>query len=423
MWIGLDDTDSRRGMCTTFLVRRVLEALPEVNPVRPPRLVRLNPTIPWKTRGNGAVAMEVSDGVSPGEVFARIERVVRAWSDLSDPDTNPGIVVTDRRPPPELYWASVRRIVAREEAEAALEACGATFGGMNGALGIIGAAAAIAWEPGDKTFETIAYREPARWGTRRDVEPESVLAMQRAFPGTFDSYDEENGEVVMVPGSPCPVLFGIRGDDPAELQPAMQAVRSEPATEWTSFETNHGTDDHIVAKATADVTPFGCARVRGRVASPPQNIRGGHVRLQLDDETGAIDCYAFEPTRGFRNIVRALRGGDEVEAFGGVGARRAVNLEKLRVLDPVQERVKIANPRCVECGRAMKSAGRDAGFRCRGCGARASPRDAPMLVRDRSGLAGWHEVPARARRHLAKPLKRLLREKALLPRAPTMARP
>lgn len=50
-WIGIDDTDSSEGMCTTYIAILLREALREVGePIGFPRLIRLNPTIPYKTR-------------------------------------------------------------------------------------------------------------------------------------------------------------------------------------------------------------------------------------------------------------------------------------------------------------------------------------------------------------------------------------
>ena len=57
--IGFDDTDSLYGMCTTYLAYKIVEFLLEhsARVVDHPLLIRLNPNIPWKTRGNGAVAL------------------------------------------------------------------------------------------------------------------------------------------------------------------------------------------------------------------------------------------------------------------------------------------------------------------------------------------------------------------------------
>ena len=56
MLIGIDDTDSTAGMCTTFIAKELCGKL-DVSGF--PRLIRLNPNIPYKTRGNGAAALNV----------------------------------------------------------------------------------------------------------------------------------------------------------------------------------------------------------------------------------------------------------------------------------------------------------------------------------------------------------------------------
>ncbi|HVL87129.1 MAG TPA: tRNA(Ile)(2)-agmatinylcytidine synthase [Candidatus Thermoplasmatota archaeon] len=421
MWIGIDDTDSRRGGCTTYLSNRIREAFPELTLAQPPSLVRLNPMVPWKTRGNGAVAMRFEGALSLDEAYRRVESVVRTLCDLSDADTNPGIVVARRPPPRSFYEAAVRRIVTRAEADAALAGCDARAGGFNGALGVIGATAAVAWTPdANASWELVAYRARNRWGSPRAVDARSVADMATAFPSTFDSYDFENDEVVMVPGSPCPVLWGIRGDDPEDLPQAAARVRGEVPSERTLFRTNHGTDDHLVSRRVADIGTFESVRVAGRVTSRPENLPGGHVRFDLEDSTGTVTCLAFEPTKGFRHVVRKLSAGDGIVACGGVGPRRAIHLEKLCVQALAAPRPRaVENPRCPSCGRAAKSAGALAPYRCRRCGVRI-PRGAAVLAAAPRELApGWYEVPARARRHLAMPLARATRRN-LLPPAPAL---
>src|SRR2546422_8240365 len=65
LYLGVDDTDSLRGMCTTFLATELVRALPGLDLIGFPRLVRLNPNIPWKTRGNGAVCLRFGRGRGP----------------------------------------------------------------------------------------------------------------------------------------------------------------------------------------------------------------------------------------------------------------------------------------------------------------------------------------------------------------------
>ena len=61
--IGIDDTDSVDGGCTTWVATEIIRELSEFDLIGYPRLVRLNPNVPWKTRGNGAVSFTFGKGL------------------------------------------------------------------------------------------------------------------------------------------------------------------------------------------------------------------------------------------------------------------------------------------------------------------------------------------------------------------------
>src|SRR5437879_1293494 len=62
--IGIDDTDSPRGGCTTYTMSILSDRLQheELELDGYPCLVRLNPNVPWKTRGNAATALHLKIG-------------------------------------------------------------------------------------------------------------------------------------------------------------------------------------------------------------------------------------------------------------------------------------------------------------------------------------------------------------------------
>lgn len=396
--VGVDDTDGRQGGCTTTLVPLLHAAFPDLQPDGPPRLVRLNPNVPWKTRGNGALALSFRGDADLDEALARVGKVVAGVA-RAEEGTSPGWVVATRPPTPALYDAAVSRIVTREEAESALAAVDARG---SGGRGVIGAAAALAWSAERATWERIAYRDPARIGTPRDVDPRTMRQVEEAFPSLFDTYDLVEDDVVCVPSSPCPVLWGLRGTDPEDLARASRIPGPERPVRETLFLTNQGTDDHLRERHVEEVRALESALVRGRVADRPRE-RNGTVSFELDDGTGSLRCLAYPPTRSFRRLVARLDAGDEVTVAGGVhegpDGRLGLGIEKIDV--HAMSPRKVGNPLCSTCGRTMKSAGKGAGFRCRGCGTRAG---APRTV-EPSIEPGWHEVPSSARRHLARPLK------------------
>ena len=430
LWVGFDDTDSLRGMCTTFLATEIVRELsPSWDLIGYPRLVRLNPNIPWKTRGNGALCLRFGrgsgtprmigqiggravrcyprsrGGEEPRDLAGPVERLVRTWSAFDDPTTNPAFAILRAPPPPGLYWRAVRGIVSPREARDAASGLGILRAFKNG-RGVVGATAALAWRPRDRTYEVLTYRDASRWGRARQIDPRSVREMDRRFPTTFNNYDYANGKVVIAPHSPCPVLFGIRGDVPADLPGAMRSVRAERAERWLLFETNQGTDDHIV-RDDWSLGPFRGTSLEGTVESRPETIPGGHVLLRFRGRR-ELTAAAYEPSKQFRQIVKALRAGDRVRLTGSIRDEpRTLNLERVEVLALAESRHKAANPRCPACGKAMKSVGREAGFRCaRGHGS-APPEAATFASEPRALDPGMYEPPASARRHLAKPLKRM----------------
>jgi tRNA(Ile2)-agmatinylcytidine synthase len=335
-----------------------------------------------------------------------VKETVETQARIDDTNTNPGYVLLAERPDDELYWKAVTTIVPLDEVQSLLQKHDAIFEGYKNCRGLIGATAAICWEPGERTFELITYRPQQRWGSKRVVDALSVQHMDANCPSTFDNYDVRNHHNRIVPNSPCPILYGIRGDDPESLMTASMLVKSEPFDSWVLFETNQGTDNHLQNKSINQIKPFESVIIQGAVVENPFTIQGGHVLFTIQDNTGTIHCAAYEPTKEFRRIVRGLSGGDLVEVYGGVREHPlTINLEKICIkkLSTVTE--KIENPVCPQCGKHMKSKGTNQGYKCIKCGTTSSqPR---LQQKTRSIKLGFYEVPICARRHLSKPLKRM----------------
>ena len=72
MYVAVDDTDSSTWMCTTFLATELIRALDDLDLIGFPRLVRLNPAVPWKTRGNGALCIRVGKGSGKRQYIGNI---------------------------------------------------------------------------------------------------------------------------------------------------------------------------------------------------------------------------------------------------------------------------------------------------------------------------------------------------------------
>jgi tRNA(Ile2)-agmatinylcytidine synthase len=430
--LAFDDTDSPDGMCTTYLAALVLYELWDLDLLGLPRLVRLDPNIPWKTRGNAAICLPLGRGAGcrkpcgefrgrrfsyfedgepadPAEVLERASGVLEREARFDCPNTNPGIVATLKRPPTSLYWRTVRGIVPIGDVEDVLGRCGSSWRKYGNGRGIIGATAAISWRPKDRTWEVISYRARERVGSTREIDPDSVVRMDKSTKYTFNNYDFENNHVAIAPGSPCPILFGIRGDSAEELLRARAIIRGEEPEGWLLFLTNQATDDHIVAKRIGDMQPRDSVRVRARVVARPATLPGGHVLVRVSDGAEA-DAMFYEPSRRFRDVARALVPGDRVTIVGSVREEpRSLNVEKLAVTKLVRDVRKVANPLCRTCGKRMGSMGSGQGFRCKRCGSKAPQGAAEFQEVARKITEGWYEPPVASRRHLHKPLRRMPR--------------
>ncbi|ELZ28842.1 hypothetical protein C475_04371 [Halosimplex carlsbadense 2-9-1] len=409
--IGLDDTDSReRGMCTTYVAATLAERIEAVGASVDRRvLVRLNPGVEHKTRGNAALAVHTD--LDPDSAL-ELAREHLDLAETGDPRTNPGAVVApgdpDRVPEDVAAFAraAVRDYHEVGDAVALADRAGYETAHAGNGRGRIGALAAVgAWAAFDDwTYECISYREEDRWGTDRAVDRESVFAAaDGAYPDAWDTVDREEGYPVCVPRTPCPILHGIRGDDSSTVRSVADAVDGEPVASRALFVTNQGTDAHFRRIDGFDAAAEGRAyRVDGEVVEAPETREGGHVFATLRSVDGeTTEIAAFEPTKRFRDRVRALRPGDRLTVCGEV-SDGTLKLEKFAVRELV--RTEPANPKCPDCGRSMGSAGADQGYRCRDCGTSADGKVEVPIERDIE--LGWYEVPPCARRHVAKPLVR-----------------
>jgi tRNA(Ile2)-agmatinylcytidine synthase len=416
--IGIDDTDSRtEGGCTTYLAAVLMEKLREYGDfVDYPLLIRLNPNIKYKTRGNGAIALNIE--IEAGRLEKVKEMVLDEVADqsrLSDENTNPGVVFLNgasgdlRDDLKSFSRRAIQDILRIKDAKRLINAHKIDSHEFKNGRGLIGALAAAGIALNgipDHTFELIAYREPDRASAKvpRDVDTATVReADLQTYPRTWDTIDIANKTVVCVPRGNDPVLFGIRGEMDGVLD-AFNCIESEPTERAVIFRTNQGTDMHLMrAGSQVDQVKDGCSYIlKGMVCDKPRTIHGGHVIFRIADKSGAtIDCAAFEPTKNFRDVVRQLLAGDRVVVCGSA-SNGTVNLEKMKI-EHLAAGYEVANPVCA-CGRRMKSAGVGQGYRCRQCGSTSNTPDRVPIERDLD--TGWYEVPPCARRHIAKPLVR-----------------
>jgi len=424
--IGIDDTDSPRKGCTTYIAALLVEKLLKINAefLDYPNLVRLNPNVPWKTRGNGALCLRIQlEENLLDEVKEFTIDTVEEYADLEYEGTDPGIVFFQGQGIPkeirEFAKNTIQGLVKLESAISLIKKFRAEAFGFKKCRGIIGALAAIG-EPlhGDHTYEIIAYRTPENYGKPRQIDEESVRRMDKETkPYTFNNVDPETGRILITPRGPDPILYGIRGESPEIVKKAHEMVKAlEPIERWVIFRTNHGTDAHLRrVNSINEVKPYHPVIVKGTVCRPPRIIPRRHVIFTIKDETGEIDCAAYEPTGSLRKIARKLVVGDLIEAYGGVRPPSernplTINLEKLKILK-LAPKIVYMNPLCPECGKRMKSMGAGKGFRCEKCGFRSKEMEKIAVEEERNLKKGIYVSDPRSERHLTKPLQRYGMEK------------
>lgn len=426
MHIGFDDTDSTRMGCTTYVAALLVEKLQKlaVKFMDYPNLIRLNPNVPWKTRGNGALCLRIQyQEIFEEKIKETVIGTVEENADIEFRGTDPGVVFLQReKVPREIQNFSknaITGIVTLSEALKLLKKFKAEAVSFKRGRGIIGGLAAVGENlKGDHTYEILAYRKPENYGSKRRVDEASVFEMDEATaPHTFNNVDLKKRRILITPRGPDPILFGIRGETPEILKKAFEMVKPlEPVERWVIFRTNQGTDAHLKRiEDLSKVKPYHPIIAKGMVAANPRIIPGRHVIFSIRDESAQVDCAAYEPTGDLRRIAEKLIVGDCVEVYGGVRAPTksrplTINLEKIRLLK-LAPKIVYHNPLCLKCGHRMKSMGRNKGFRCEHCGLRQADIGKVKVKIKRKLERGLYMTSTRSQRHLTKPFRRYGMEK------------
>jgi tRNA(Ile2)-agmatinylcytidine synthase len=426
MHIGLDDTDSTRKGCTTHVTALLVEKLEKLNVtfLDYPNLIRLNPNVPWKTRGNGALCLRIKHASGlEDKIKETAISLVEEHSDLAFRGTDPGIVFFQNEKIPEEIKAfaknTITGIVTLKEATRLIQKFGGEALGFKACRGIIGALAAVGETlEDDHTYELIAYRVPENCGLKRKVDEASIFEMDEfTRPYTFNNVDSEKGRVIITPRGPDPILFGIRGETPDIVKKAFGLVKPlEPVERWLVFRTNQGTDAHLKrAAALNQIEPYNSFIVKGVVSRSPRMVPLRHVIFSIKDKSGEVDCAAYEPTGALRKVAIDLIINDSVEVYGAVrkpspSKPLTINLEKIMILALAPKTV-LQNPVCPKCGKRLESMGKDKGFRCKKCGTRFDDARKVRTAVERELKVGLYVTSTRSQRHLTKPLRRYGLEK------------
>ena len=360
--MGIDDTDSSRGYCTTYLAHRIAcDLRPDVAVLPYPRLVRLNPNIPFKTRGNAAVSLllETKDA---DRAFELVSAKVKELSDVRG-GANSGVVFLDdtsiapRFEP--LYLDALTGLVNPHRVRRLVRDLGARSLELGNGMGVVGAASSLGFSARfDHTFELIAYRWKEFWGTRRQIDSTSVRDMDaKTFPHTFNNYDYQKRKVLIAPHGPDPVFAGIRGDSPRAAIEAFGMLRyDEPLAGHMIYLSNQHTDAHLQQELQWKVYSSGW------LDATVEEVRvgaGGHVYITLRTGGRKRLAAAYEPTGDLRRTARLLRPGDRIRAFGGVRRPTSLhpavlNLEKFEFVPPAKTKRAVPRGTYISSPRANR---------------------------------------------------------------------
>jgi len=385
-WIGLDDTDERESGCTTDDFNDLLNHLSSSGfTIHDPRLVRLWPFAPRRTRGNAAL----SAAIKTTEII-RLESCLDSWFSSRFRELQQGgelhsaqpvLVMTHTQLPESMYWETVTQFVDIDDRIAQFEFIDHRVWSTPAGLGgIIGASAAIAWKGDhDFTWECTAWRHTLG---ERLVPPKLVGEMSTRFPSTFLNRDPNANRSLIAPRTPCPVLYGIRGESKQGVLDAhefLQKNGSEICKDFRVHRSNQATDDHLGQPMIGRVK---IVRI----------LQGGHVEIESDKK-----LLCFSQGGDVNRLSQQLQSGDEIEWMGLSDTDGKIHLERLRLVRGERNKVR---PICT-CGTRYKSKGKNQALCCPNCGSKHADEWISEQIN-----SDWKEPPASHRRHLAKPLTR-----------------
>ncbi len=412
--IGIDDTDSPKGMCTTFLCYEIVKFLEkqEIQFMDFPYLIRFNPNIPWKTRGNGAVRLTIRTK-HPKKIKNKIIQFVENYSDTKN-GANPGLVFFQNKDIPLTFQKfsklALWKLIGRKEAKQFVSENNIESFYLGNGQGLVGAISAVGYEFSDHTFELLSYRKKSQFGKKRHIDLNSIKEMQSIIPETFSSYDNDNKRVLITPHGPDPVFYGIRGETAKSVVKASTIVNADEKLDgYMVFKSNQGTGDHLKNELQAnDLKPYTSGFLVGNICNKPVIQKGGHVLFSLQVEGRKIRCAVYKPTK-ITQVASALIVGDKIKIGGGVRKAsknygRVINVEFLDVLQLAKHNVSV-NPTCRECNKRMKSKGRKQGFQCVKCGNKSTSKTTLEIPRK---IQCKIYIPSvSAHRHLTRPYQRI----------------
>ncbi|WP_338600006.1 tRNA(Ile)(2)-agmatinylcytidine synthase [Sulfolobus tengchongensis] len=407
--IGIDDHDSYNLGCTThFSVILLSKLLKNHNAILldMPYLVRLNPNIPWKTRGNASIRIEIEFNGTKKEladlIFSYSTKYVKEISFALERDRKPGLAIIEYnnyvRSLSKLnsfYLKGVSDVIPLDYAKRFAEK---TDIEVRGDRGIIGSIAALGVY-GAYTYELITYRKRENWLKKRIIDTESVKRFDEiTFPMTFANYDYVKENPFIIPHGSDPILYGVRGTSIEDLLKALHEIKTNEDIDFFAiFKSNQGTSIHF--HKTGE---FFYQEIKKVIEVRSVEVgKGGDVLIR---STNNDILFVYKETGELNNAAKLLKAGDKILVLGAIKPstkyEKIIELEQFEIIE--LNDIEYTNPKCPKCGSSTESLGRNKGFRCKKC--RYIIKSSSKVIKRVSRDLSLGVYQTRIYRHLTKPL-------------------
>ncbi|MGC8572826.1 MAG: TiaS agmantine-binding domain-containing protein [Caldisphaera sp.] len=407
--ISFDDIDSQYGGCTTHFTGIFLHEIKDkIKLIDYPLLVRLNPGIPWKTRGNASTALRfIYD--DPKEIFEIAKNLVDEYTNPRPPSPNkkPGIVITQGKVWEDenfknFYKKALSDVVLLDETINILEKNKVLYYGGKGLIGATAAQGSLGlYEP--YTFELIFYRLPDNWNKDRCVRDDLVLKIEKSLPAcSINNYDYIKEKTSVKPNGPDPILSGFRGSC-EELLWKYESSLCETPHFALLFRSNQHTSYGLFNDAHP--YPYRNVEIEGYVSNI-KILPKGHVIVSLNTKYGMFDISFYKDTGPLNEAAKLLVNGDYIKVQGSVrpysyNSNPTISAYSMEVIY-VNQYEKEFSPRCPICGSRMKSLGHNKGYRCEKCGFESKYINKLKIRIDRRLLPGIYMPETGELMHLQK---------------------
>ncbi len=445
--LSFDDIDTLRGGCTTHFATKIINIflsrgwkLEDF-----PRLVRLNPDIPWKTRGNAAISIVLSNEkiASIEDIAYLVQEEFVSYTSSNEPITGhsqPTFIVADydaissrsyyfRR----LYRNAIKetldiktiekelwKIIKEEEKRIVIKS-------LIGKRGLIGTLASIGYifENDDYTFELLAYKRDQEIN-KKNLDNKLLYSFFLKYEDifTFGNIDVYSKKSIVTPYGPDPVLFGLRGDNPLSLLSIFREIVNYYGNLidiWMLFKTNQGTDVHHRRFNKRNIgSLYSQIEVVGWKIREKEILPSGHHIFKINvleleaPSSSEIEIACYRESLKMRWLLGKLGEEDLLLLFGNTKRKfdlssTTLNLEKNYVIYR-KTQPKNVKPLCPKCFNTLESEGREKGLRCRKCNYRLFVIDSHKITAGKEFTPTVFHEPPMYQRHLTKPLKRFGRE-------------